>query len=67
VKLRARRHDEQQRRRIADVLALDAKRIGTGTGVSSAIVIALDLGIVVHGFALFLLSSFLWGSVALKP
>ena len=42
------------------------KWIGTGTGVSSAIVIALDLGIVVHGFALFLLSSFLWGSVALK-
>jgi len=28
--------------------------------------IALDLGIVVHGFALFLLSSFLWGSIAVK-
>ena len=27
---------------------------------------ALDLGIVVHGFALFLLSSFLWGSIAVK-
>jgi hypothetical protein len=34
--------------------------------VSGAIVIALDLGIVVHGFALFLLSSFLWGSIAVK-
>jgi hypothetical protein len=42
------------------------KWIGTGAGVSSAIVIALDLGIVVYGFALFLLSSFLWDSVALK-
>jgi hypothetical protein len=42
------------------------KGTGTSTGVSSAIVIALDLGIVVYGFALFLLSSFLWGSVALK-
>ena len=66
VKLPARRHDEQQRRKIADVLALGTKWIGTGTGVSSAIVIALDLGIVVHGFALVLLSSFLLGSVALK-
>jgi hypothetical protein len=28
--------------------------------------IALDLGIVVHGLALFLLSSFLWGSLAVK-
>src|SRR4030088_3292393 len=35
------------------------KWIGTGTGVSSAIVIALDLGILVYGFALFLLSSFI--------
>jgi hypothetical protein len=50
----------------ADVLTLGTKWIGTGTGVSGAIVIALDLGIVVHGFALFLLSSFLLGSVALK-
>jgi hypothetical protein len=41
-----------------------AKWIGTGAGVSGAIVIALDLGIVVYGFALFLLSSLLWGSVA---
>ena len=41
------------------------KWIGTGTRVSSAIVIALDLGIVVYGCALFLLPSFLWGSVAL--
>ena len=40
-----------------------AKWIGTSAGVSGAIVIALDLGIVVYGFALFLLSSLLWGSV----
>jgi hypothetical protein len=44
-----------------------AKWIGTGAGVSGAIVIALDLGIVVYGFALFLLSSLLWGSVARRP
>jgi hypothetical protein len=42
-----------------------AKWIGTGAGVSGAILIALNLGIVVYGFALFLLSSLLWGSVAL--
>ncbi len=48
VKLRARRHDAQQKRRIADVLALGTKWIGTGTSVSSAIVIALDLRIVVE-------------------
>jgi hypothetical protein len=42
-----------------------AKWIGTGAGVSGAILIALNLGIVMYGFALFLLSSLLWGSVAL--
>lgn len=42
-----------------------AKWIGTAAGVSGAILIALNLGIVVYGFALFLLSSSLWGSVAL--
>ena len=42
-----------------------AKWIGTGAGVSGAIMIALNLGIVVYGFALFLLSSLLWGSIAL--
>ena len=42
-----------------------AKWIGTGAGVPGAILIALNLGIVVYGFALFLLSSLLWGSVAL--
>ena len=42
-----------------------AKWIGTGAGVSGAILIALNLGIVVYGFALFLLLSLLWGSVAL--
>jgi len=33
-----------------------AKWIGTGAGVSGAILIALNLGIVVYGFALFLLA-----------
>ena len=37
-----------------------AKWIGTGAGVSGAIFIALNLGIVVYGFALFFLSSLLW-------
>jgi uncharacterized membrane protein len=42
-----------------------AKCIGTGAGVSDAILIALNLGVVAYGFSLFLLSSLLWGSVAL--
>ena len=42
-----------------------AKWIGTGAGVSGAILIALNLGIVAQGFALFLVSSVLWCAVAL--
>jgi uncharacterized membrane protein YccC len=47
-------------------IALDAaKWIGTAAGVAGAILIALNLGVVVYGFVLFLLSSLLWVSVAL--
>lgn len=37
-----------------------AKWIGTLTGVAGALIIALNLGMVVLGFALFLVSSVLW-------
>jgi len=40
------------------------KWIGTAAGVSGAILIALNLGIVGYGFALFLLSSSLWLTAA---
>ncbi len=42
-----------------------AKWIGTGTGVSGAVLIALNVGAVRYGFALFLLSSSLWFAAAL--
>jgi drug/metabolite transporter (DMT)-like permease len=41
------------------------KWIGTAAGVCGAILIALNLGVVAYGFALFLVSSVLWGAVAL--
>lgn len=37
-----------------------AKWIGTAAGVAGATLIALNLGVVVHGFGLFLVSSLLW-------
>jgi hypothetical protein len=37
-----------------------AKWIGTAAGVSGAIMIALNLGLVIYGFGLFLISSLLW-------
>jgi hypothetical protein len=40
------------------------KWIGTAAGVSVAILIALNLGIVGYGFALFLVSSSLWLAAA---
>ncbi|CUA90664.1 hypothetical protein Ga0061061_11458 [Chelatococcus sambhunathii] len=40
------------------------KWIGTGAGVSGAFLIALNLGIVGYGFALFLVSSSLWLAAA---
>lgn len=42
-----------------------AKWVGTVAGVSGALMIAFNLGIVAHGFALFLVSSLLWGAVGL--
>ena len=36
-----------------------------GAGVSGAVLLALNVGVVAYGFALFLLSSLPWGSVAL--
>jgi hypothetical protein len=39
------------------------KWIGTGAGISGAIMVALNLGWVVYGFGLFLISSLLWGVI----
>jgi nicotinamide riboside transporter PnuC len=41
----------------------NAKWIGTAAGVSGAILVALNLGLVVYGFGLFLISSLLWSVV----
>ena len=40
-----------------------AKWIGTVTGVAGAMVIALNLGFVIYGFYLYLISSTLWSVV----
>lgn len=40
-----------------------AKWIGTVAGVSGALLIALNLGVVGYGFVLFLISSLLWTTV----
>lgn len=40
-----------------------AKWIGTAAGVAGAMLIALNLGLVVYGFGLFLMSSILWTAV----
>ena len=40
-----------------------AKWIGTGAGVSGAVMVALNLGLVIYGFGLFLISSLLWGAI----
>jgi nicotinamide riboside transporter PnuC len=40
-----------------------AKWIGTGAGVSGAIMIALNIGLVIYGFGLFLISSLLWSVI----
>lgn len=40
-----------------------AKWVGTAAGVSGAALIALNVGMVVQGFALFLISSVLWAAV----
>ena len=41
-----------------------AKWLGTATGVAGAIIIAANLGLVVHGFVLFFISSILWSTVS---
>lgn len=40
-----------------------AKWIGTAAGIAGAVLIALNLGLVVLGFGLFLVSSLLWAAV----
>lgn len=40
-----------------------AKWIGTAAGISGATLIALNLGAVGYGFALFLISSLIWSTV----
>jgi hypothetical protein len=40
-----------------------AKWIGTATGVTGAVIIATNLGVVALGFALFLVSSIFWSAV----
>ena len=47
------------------IMLAAAKWIGTATGVAGAILVALNLGIVVYGFALFLVSSVLWCGIGL--
>ena len=42
-----------------------AKWFGTLCGIAGATMIALNLGVVVYGFALFFVSSVLWGVVGL--
>ena len=42
-----------------------AKWTGTVAGIAGAVLIALNVGLVVHGFALFLISSVLWTLAAL--
>lgn len=45
-------------------MLIAAKWIGTGAGVSGAILVALNIGLVRYGFVLFLLSSLLWLAAA---
>jgi len=50
---------------INSIVLSAAKWISTGAGVSGAILVALNVGVVAYGFALFLVSSVLWGAAAL--
>jgi hypothetical protein len=47
------------------IMLTAAKWIGTATGVAGAILVALNLGTVAYGFALFLVSSVLWCAIGL--
>lgn len=40
------------------------KWLGTATGIAGALIIAMNLGLVVAGFVLFLVSSILWSVVS---
>ena len=52
------------KRRHSNTLPLQAaKWVGTATGVAGAVLIALNIGAVAAGFALFLISSLLWSAV----
>ena len=52
------------RRRRSNTIPLQAaKWVGTATGVAGAVLIALNIGAVAAGFALFLISSVLWSAV----
>ena len=52
-------------RAASDLIELNTiKWIGTAAGVSGAIMIALNLGVVAYGFAFFLISSSLWLAAA---
>lgn len=42
-----------------------AKWIGTGAGVTGAVLVALNISISGYGFVLFLVSSMLWGAAGL--
>ena len=53
-----------KRARYKTGLLAPAKWIGTVTGVSGAVLIALNLDVVAYGFGLFLISSVLWAWVA---
>jgi hypothetical protein len=53
------------RRRYEPVALRAAKWIGAGAGISGAVLIALNLGVVGYGFVLFLASSLLWSVVGL--
>jgi hypothetical protein len=41
-----------------------AKWLGRATGIAGALIITLNLGLVVAGFVLFLVSSILWSAVS---
>lgn len=53
------------RRRLLDSIPLrTAKWLGSAASVVGALIIAMNLGLVVHGFVLFLVSVILWSAAA---
>lgn len=44
---------------------MTAKWVGTFLGLGGAVLIALNIGIVVYGFMMFLISSLLWSAAAI--